>query len=470
MNRDIHKQRVKITPLNQPTGGVYRPDSFPNIEFMLAKNNAFLDPRTLRLNATFQYYNGSGTIPNADGSENPNNVPNTKIGGATNGAAINNSIGVKSVFDEMSIGTLVGRNLETIRSANRYIAASRPFLHSSMELNNGVGLEDPTVTNKSVSNATTCNTAFSISIDVPLGMFESQKYINMSDKGFAGLTLNLLLAPNNVVLQPFFNYNETKNPVAFTSTTPFIYTLRDVNLTYDLLIPSDKLYNSLPSSGVINYQTVNTLHSSLLSSDQTIPIKLGSNAVVSITHSMIPSIHLNNIKRDSFLLDEPRDNATTTTDGVRKPIKEVQYLRAGVLFPYDYFLNSEAQLDLNGSVPGVAETVQAQIMKPAQNSVSLYDNFNNKFNPNTNIGLLTNLGNAGGFSQSQVKTSAADPKQTFLLGFPTDSTRLGVSYKDREYAIRIQSELNNTSVNSFMTFSRFRQVAQFSPAGLNIIG
>ena len=46
---------------------------------------------------------------------------------------------------------------------------------------------------------------------------------------------------------------------------------------------------------------------------------------------------------------------------------------------------------------------------------------------------------------------------------------MGVSYKDREYAIRVQSELNNTSVNSFMTFSRFRQVAQFSPAGLNIL-
>lgn len=469
MNRDITKQRVKITPLNQPTGGVYRPDQFPNIEFMLAKNNAFLDPRTLRLNATFQYYNGTGTIPKADGTENPNNVPSSLAGGVDNGVGLNNSIGVKSIFDEMAIGTLTGRNLETIRSANRYIAASRPFLHSSMELNNGVGLEDPSIANKSVSNSRTCNTAFSISIDVPLGLLESQKYINMSDKGFAGLTLNLLLAPNNVVLQPFFNYNEIENVVAFTSTTPYVYTLKDVNLTYDLLIPSQKLYNSLPSSGVINYQTINTLHSSLLSSDQTIPIKLGSNAVVSITHSMIPSIHLNNAKRDSFRLDEPRDNATSLTDGTRKPIREVQYLRAGVLFPYDYFLNSEAQLDLVGGTPGAAETIQAQIMKPAQNSVSLYDNFNNKFNPNTNIGLLTNLGNAGGFLQAQNKTSAADPKQVFLLGFPTDSTRMGVSYKDREYAIRVQSELNNTSVNSFMTFSRFRQVAQFSPAGLNIL-
>ena len=462
MNRDITKQRVKITPLNIPTGGKYDAQSFPSIDFQLARNNAFLDPRTLRLNGIFQIYNGTEPIPHANGDQNPSNNPISFTGTATSGVCINNSIGIKSIMDEVSVGTLTGRNLETIRNCNRYVASSAPFLNSSIEINNGIGLSDPLLNNKNITNARVCNTAFNFSIDIPLGMLESQKYINMSDKGFAGLTLSILLSPNNQVIQPFFTFGTDKHSVAYTNpavgANPFVYTLRDVTLTYDLLIPSAKLYNSLPSSGVMNYQTINSLNSSLIAQDQTIPIKLGSSAVVSITHSMIPAVHLNNRFQDSFALDVPKDDATTLTDGTEKPIKEVQYLRSGVLFPYDYFLNSEAQLDLENG--GRAEVIQAQIMKPAQNSVSLYDNFSNKFNPNTNIGLLTN---------GEVKTAASDPKSTFILGFPTDSTRMGVSYKDREYAIRIQSELNNKNVNSFMTFSRFRQVATFSPAGLNIV-
>ena len=50
-----------------------------------------------------------------------------------------------------------------------------------------------------------------------------------------------------------------------------------------------------------------------------------------------------------------------------------------------------------------------------------------------------------------------------------DSNRQGVSFKDREYAIRIQSELADTDANAFFTFTRVRNIAQFSPTGINVI-
>ena len=450
----VQKQRVRLTPNNQPSGSKFSSRDYPAINFIIGRQAAFLETRSLRLNGVLTIKNNAGETVQND---------NTVVQSLRNGATLNNSIGISSLFDECTVSTLNGRNIETVRSYNRYVAAGKPLLNNSMDYNNGLGLSDPMQTDKSLTNSKTANVDVDFSIPIQIGMFESGQLLNISEKGFHGLTLDFLLAQNASVIQPYFLYpGGVKTPVSSTAT--YNYEIKNLSLTFDLIRPDAKLFAALPSSGVISYQSVSTLHSTLLSSDQTINLRFGASNVLSTTHTITPALHINNIQVDSFALQEPRKNVQPNTDGQVAKIKNVQYMRAGVLYPYNFMLDSEAQADILG-VGNAAP--QAQIMKPYMNSVSLYDNRRTKLNPLTNIGLNTKNAPAG--SASLPLASGSDPKTIFGLGVAMDSNRQGVSFKDREYAIRIQSELEDTDANAFFTFTRVRNVAQFSPTGINVV-
>ena len=453
-SKSVVKQRVRLHPNNAPSGGAYSASAFPAINFVIGTQRAFLDPRTLRLN-------GKLTIKNNAGAPIVND--NTQAQSATNGATMNNSIGVSSIFEECNISTLNGRNLETIRNYNRYLSTTKPLMNTSMDYNNGLGLKDPMTTDKSLTNQKTANVEHDFSIPIECGMFEGGgRFINLSEKGFHGLQIDFLLAQNAAVIQPYYSYNTAKSTTSATAT--FNYEVKDLTLTFDLKRPGDKLYQSLPSSGILNYNTISTLHSTLLSSDQTMTMRFGSSNVVSVTHSMVPSLWVNNIAFDSFQNLPPQIGVSAAGASQTAKVRSVQYMRGGQLYPYNFMLDSEKQADLDNV--GNASP-QAQIMKPYLNSVSLYDNRRNKLNTTTNVGLFTSTQPAGG--DALPIGSSPDPKSLYGLGVPMDTNRQGVSFANVEYAVRLQSELNDTDANAFYTFTRVRNVAQFSPQGVNVV-
>ena len=458
------KQRVRITPNNQPSGDTYSAQNFPAINFVIAAQRAWLDPRTLRLNGEFVMVNDANDLPENNATA-PGDVDR-------NGATLNNTIGVSSVIDEVNVSTYTGaKNLETVRTYNRYLAACKPLMHSSLDFDNGLGLQDAMCCNKSLTNSRTACVKTDFSVPINVGMFDGTA-VNLSEKGFAGINIDLLLCQNAQAVQPFYYYSGSKktDKNKKDAQKTFNYKVSNLNLTYDLIIPDDRLYASLPSSGVLEYNTVASLHSTLISSDQTINLRLNASRVLSITHSIIPSLHVNNIRVDSFQLCKPKTGANLATgDGDDREIRTVQYLRAGQLYPFNFILDSEEQANINpaNQLQGDSPSPQAQIMKPYLNSVSLYNNSSNKFNPLSNIGIASGAALSG--SGSQPLASSPDPRSLFGLGVCMDSNKNGVSFKSREYAIRIQSELNNTNANALFSFSRIRNVAQFSPAGINVV-
>jgi hypothetical protein len=65
---------------------------------------------------------------------------------------------------------------------------------------------------------------------------------------------------------------------------------------------------------------------------------------------------------------------------------------------------------------------------------------------------------------------AESPDPTnFILGFPADSQRVGVDYSKMDYAFRIQSNINGATPFQFFTFARARNVAMYSPTGIEIL-
>lgn len=443
------KQRISLHPNNQPSGNKYTATTFPQINFVIARQPAMLLPGTLRLNGTFNLLNNNN---------NPVNIPSL-ASSATNGASLNNRIGISSVLEEVSISTLNGRNLETVRNYNRYLASSKPIMNNMFDYNNGLNLEDPFLSSKSVSNSRVANVETQFSIPIEVGMLGDQP-INISEKGFHGLQLNLLLAQNATVSQPYFNYLLGSTPQISLATDLYDYELKNVFLTFEVIKPPPEFFNKLPSSGLLSFNTISTLHSNIQSSDTTVNLRLGCNNAISTTHTLIPAVHANNRNVDSFRLCEPETNVTTTQKGIQAKIRTVQYMRAGQLFPYNFVLDSE-----NQGVEGVPQTM---IQEPALNSISLYDNKHISFNPMSNVSINTKSAFAGS-DVGLPKPVANDPESIFVLGVPMDSTKQGVSFRDREYAIRIQSGLDDTTANTLNTFVRCRNVAEYSPTGINVL-
>ena len=457
----IRKQKTFLTPQNAPDRGVYSGSSFSQISFTVAKvPGAYIDPRTLRLQGKLRIVDSG----NADAL--PINVPNAAAS-RSNGVGTSQNVSVHGFINEVHLSTLNNRSLETVRDYNRYVATTRPFHSSSEDVTNGGCLYDAGYQTKSVSNALVVNQETDFAIQLRTGLLHND-IIPISEKGLHGMTITLNLAQNSI-LQPYFKYSPT-NPqgVPIDATTPagggvagsFRYELFDLALTFDMLILSQGLIAKIPSSGTLQFNTVSTLTSTLLSSDQSINLRFGTKHTLSTTHSMIPSIHVNNIQVDSLRLCEPENGATAVAKGVRAPVTEVQYMRNGRLFPYDYFLNSEQQ--------ALDQRPTAMILEPAQNSVTLYDTEDSMLSCNTVVGL-TNARINMTENIASPYTTLPDPLTLFILGVPFDSQKTGVSFQSEMYNVRIQSSLDQRSPQTFYTFTTARNIVAYNATGIQVL-
>ena len=249
------RQRISLHPNNQPSGNAYTASTFPQINFVVARQPAFLLPGTLRLNGTFNLLNDTNQLPV--------NTPSL-ASAARNGRSLNNRIGISSVLEEVTIQTLNGRNLETVRNYNRYLASSKPLMNNSFDYNNGLNLEDPFLSSKSVSNSRVANVETQFSIPIEVGMLGDQP-LNISEKGFHGLQMNLLLTQNATASQPYFNYAGTSTPEIFSSTGAFNYQLKNVFLTFDIIKPSAEFFQSasLQWSSLFQYHFYTSFYTSI---------------------------------------------------------------------------------------------------------------------------------------------------------------------------------------------------------------
>ena len=299
------------------------------------------------------------------------------------------------------------------------------------------------------------------------GFLGGNNVINLSQKGVHGCTINILLTQNANALGPYDviladgngNGGQVSTPVA-ASATGFQYQLSNVFLSYDVYVPNDSVYNSMPSSGQISFNTINSMNSTLISSDQTLTMRTGLKNLISVTHSMIPAVFTNNISQDSLALTRPSTNTTAAAFGTGVPVNTVQYFKGGSLFPFNSVLDSESQSIVNP---------QSMIIQPALNSVTLFENDHMMLSPQTSVSLNNASGFAGLQQKGLTRNQVPDPNSDFILGTAFDTAQQGVDYSMQDYAIRINSGLNGGTPYQFFSFFRARNVLNFSPMGIDVI-
>ena len=291
-------EKCEIFPTNPPANNAYSfKNGFPNVSFQISNQDKLLNTRTLRLNGVFRLQTADGNEATPQNFRPENTTTGDGAGSARNGISLNSRVGIPSCIQQITIATQSNQTLEVIRQYGRYLASVIPVTHSQSDLDTNQSVGNPASSSRSFNSARAVNQDVSFSIPLRCGLFNSGKPIPLGTNGLRGLLINLELAPDSNVISGFQQYVQaTSEPKAnLTLANPLgtgpYYQMRDLSITYDLLIPDETGKNSMttPSTGQFIYNSVSQLYGVLNSSDQTINYNLGTQNTISLFSNFIPT-------------------------------------------------------------------------------------------------------------------------------------------------------------------------------------
>jgi len=290
--------------------------------------------------------------------------------------------------------------------------------------------------------------------------------IPLGTNGLRGMLINLELAPDSHVISGYSTFTddgtETKqlfNPIS----TGASYEISDLSITYDLLIPDEtgRQKMSSASTGQFVYNSISQLYGVLNSSDQTQNYNLGTSNTLSVFHSFIPTTFINNYAQDGFSTDRLANSngGQYNSDAI---IRRVTYIRGGSKFPLDYSLDVEDE--------GQQSRPQTQLETKFIDAIKPLPSANHSL---MSLQTQNSVPDKIGFNLVPVPEKSqtlSDPKPVFGAGVNFDPlTRVGVDFKNTNYAIRIESELDGASPNSIYTYVVAKNTLTYSPNGVMVM-
>lgn len=454
-------EKVEILPMNPPPNSSYSfKNGNPIVQFVIASADKLLLGSSLRLNGTLRVNEGDSkeSTPVLANNGGDPSAGNGNKGGARAAIALSSRVGVHSTIQQITLSNQANQSLEVVRNYGRYLASVLPSTHSQLDMDSNLACKSLNASRKQ-NGAVLVNNDVGFSIPLLTGMLNSANPIPLGQNGIRGMMIQLELAPDQMVLSGYEDStgtgvnNATDNGGAF-------YQLRDLSLTYDLVIPDESGRTAMgtAASGAFQYNSVQNLYSVINSSDTTQALNLGTSNTLSVIHNFIPTTHINNYEQDSFAT-ETLLNQTGGVYNAAADIKEVSYMKSGVKFPLDYEIDTEIQSSENRPL--------TLLKKEYNNAIKPINLYNHSLQSlNTDNGLPTKTTIQG---NDKSKFTDADPDKIFGLGVNFDPvSRVGVDYKTQPYSVRIRSNLNGSSPNSIYTYTLAKNTLSYSPNGVMV--
>ena len=449
-------EKVETLPLNPPANASY---SFaggnPIVQFMVASQDKLLAGSTLRLNGTLRVQTPAGGYPN-NGRTVGTPANGNRAGAAFYDLQLNERTGVQSCIQQVTVTSLENQTLENVRSYGRCLASVYPATHSQSDFDSNLQLKSGCQASRARQSGVLVNNDLDFSIPLLNGVFNSAVPIPLGQNGFRGLMVQLELAPDSMVL---FGAGSTANP----NLTGAKCELRDLSLSYDLLIPDEttRAGMAVPASGSIAYNSVTSLFSVINASDITQSFNFGTSNTLSVIHNFLPSTFQNNYGHDSFqTLRLRNDDAGAGTCPADAPCREVSYMKAGLKFPIDFEVDVQTQ--------GEQSRPQTALAKPFLGAIKPLPLLNHTLlSTATEFGLGTRVNPATGQKPSVNTLAGSSP--VFGCGVNFDPvSRVGVNFRNTNYSIRLRSALDGSSPNSVFTYVLAKNVLSYSPNGMAV--
>ena len=452
----VNIEKVEILPLNPPANNAYSfKEGFPIMQFLIPNQPKLLSGSSMRLNGVLRV-NQSTSVESTPVL--PNNNDNKSSGTPVN-IALSSRIGVASAIDQITLSSMTNQTLEVVRSYGRYLASAQSVTHSQEDLDTNVQLESLTAS-RSMNGAFMVNQDVSFSIPLRTGLLSGASEIPIGTNGIRGMIVQLQLAPDSQVLGGWVDNTGADQNDAASGTGSF-YQLRDVSLSYNLLVPDEQGTQQMsnPATGSLQYNAISHLYSVVNSSDATQNYNLGTGKTLSIFHNFLPTTHLNNYSKDGFATPKLQNSAAGVYNQDAQ-IQRVSFLKGGVNFPI------ENEIDV--SVPAENDRPLSELEINFINSIKSYQSMNHSLmSLNTQNQLPTNVNPLDGNDVS--KFTQVEDKDVFGIGVAEDPYRVGVDFKNTNYGIRIVSDLNGSSPNSVFTYVLAQNALMYSPQGISVI-
>lgn len=437
-------EKFEIRPTNEVSTGYSYKNGNPIITFSLGAVPKFLRPSSLRLHFKFQ-------VKTAGGADLNNKT--LKQGVAGSDVEINSRVSVDSVFQNITLSSdKTSQSLETVRQYGRLLSTLIPSTMGSSELLSSQGLTR-LATGKQDSTDIMLNNEVSVSLKLMCGLLSSGQVLSLGTNGLNGLGFSFELASDQQVL---FGADASTAGGCF-------YTLSDVSMTGDLLIPDPVSQEKLmvPATGQMEYTTFNSLYSVINSSDNTQTFNLASSQVLNCFSNLLPVSHTNTYSHDGFKTDMLKNKvgADYTGDVV---LDKVSFSRGGLKIGMDYDLDvqkmSEQKLPETGVMVNALNAIQKfsdirhMLSQPllvgyGQNDTSIYDN-----------------------QTLQRFQTVDEDDRNFSIGLHFDRiSSSGVSFKQQSFSQRIQSSADGNSPMASFLFYSANNVLVYSPQGIQVL-
>tara|TARA_R110000744_G_scaffold72748_10_gene145880 strand:+ start:506 stop:1483 length:978 start_codon:yes stop_codon:yes gene_type:complete len=171
-------------------------------------------------------------------------------------------------------------------------------------------------------------------IHIPTGLLLGTDSIPLSSQsGIGGLTIDIHLAPDSMVL-----FDNKGDPAANNLTGAF-YELSEVKLVCEVHDPSpaDQVKTN---SGAMEYNSITGYYSTINSTNSTLNFSLGLSRVQSVLMNFIQSDYLNSLAQNSLQTIIPVTKAGAIAD-----VSQVVFTKGGMRYPLDYNLDTQFKKD-----------------------------------------------------------------------------------------------------------------------------
>ena len=313
---------LEILPANGNASHSYK-QGRPVITLTISEQEAMLKPRSIRLCGRFHAYTDA-----------------LRTASANSDLRMDSRIGIWSMIDQVVLSSATSKaTIEHVRHANRFyssymgVTSSEPSLIGQF---GETGLSLPSLEGQQLSVVREGAGANSneFCIHIPTGLLLGTDSIPLSSQsGIGGLTIDIHLAPDSMVL-----FDNKGDPAANNLTGAF-YELSEVKLVCEVHDPSPA-DQAKTNSGAMEYNSITGYYSTINSTNSTLNFSLGLSRVQSVLMNFIQSDYLNSLAQNSLQTIIPVTKAGAIAD-----VSQVVFTKGGMRYPLDYNLDTQFKKD-----------------------------------------------------------------------------------------------------------------------------
>ena len=436
---------VEIRPDNIPSDGkISFKNGFPVLSFTISAQDGLLDPSTIRIVGDFCAYKDNLATPTALH--------------AGDNVTMNNRLGIYNILESCTIRSQKSKmDCETIRHYSKFL---NTYFACTSSLQDQMGhlaetcliMPNPENFMESVMESPAASTQVKpFSFHVPSGFMQSGNMVNLRQDAFGGVILEFLLQPDSNVL---FNTAGSTTGIGDAH-----YELTNIKLTCEVSdIPDGELEGN-ESQGVLEFNSITSLYTSINSTNAQIQYSLGLRNVLSAFMTFVPVSHINTLTADG--------NATTYMSGdgasisALAPFKKIQFLRGGTKYPAEFDYDNNFVVDSATELPDpqiVRLLVEAINPEYTESRVSISPvNFNRNYTMTPSATASTSYVNI------------AEGGAVAGIGIKYGIGGAGVDFSNEQWGVSIDSELKSNNPQGVYIFIKSRVQVAYSPNGVQVL-